>query len=213
MALEPVSLQGHSIENGQPRTTHQENQCLWAYGAMLELPLRSLGMGAFGRFPRRPRTCLFSEIWNLVELVGTEKLGILKTDKLLICRESYNAHKASNVCNAGFIARLLYGDSQSKQLRFHNKVRSQRPRGNRLERDFAQGTRRSSTGRSARGSAPGGDPRSLVRAENDPAACLPVPGTLPLPHGVVPEISTAASQADLTNLHIMYREAPERIAS
>jgi len=47
----------------------------------------------------------------MVELVGIEKLGILKTDKLLTRRESYNAHKASNVCNAGFIVRLLYGDS------------------------------------------------------------------------------------------------------
>jgi hypothetical protein len=47
-----------------------------------------------------------------VELVGIEKLGILKTDKLLICREPYNAHKASNACNVGFIVRLLYGDSQ-----------------------------------------------------------------------------------------------------
>ena len=77
----------------------------------------------------------------MVELVGIEKLGTLKTDKLLTCRESYNAHKASNVCKAGFIVRLLYGDSQSKQLRFHDKVRSQPPRRDRLERDFAQGTR------------------------------------------------------------------------
>ena len=52
----------------------------------------------------------------MVELVGIEKLGILKTDKLLICRESYNAQKASNACNAGFIVRLLYGDFQSKQI-------------------------------------------------------------------------------------------------
>jgi hypothetical protein len=29
-----------------------------------------------------------------MELVVIEKLGLLKTDKLLICRESYNAHKA-----------------------------------------------------------------------------------------------------------------------
>jgi hypothetical protein len=68
----------------------------------------------------------------MVELVGIEKPGILKTDKLLICREPYNAYKASNVCNAGFIVRLLYGDSQSKQLRFHDKVRSQRHRRSRL---------------------------------------------------------------------------------
>jgi hypothetical protein len=50
----------------------------------------------------------------LVELVGIEKLGTLKTDKLLICRESYNAQKASNACNAGFIVRLLYGDCHAK---------------------------------------------------------------------------------------------------
>ena len=31
----------------------------------------------------------------LVELVGIEKLGTLKTNKLLIRRESYNAQKAS----------------------------------------------------------------------------------------------------------------------
>jgi len=49
----------------------------------------------------------------LVELVGIEKLGTLKTDKLLIRRESYNAQKASNTRNAGFIVRLLYGDFQS----------------------------------------------------------------------------------------------------
>jgi hypothetical protein len=30
----------------------------------------------------------------MVELVGIELLRILKTDKLLICRESYNAHNA-----------------------------------------------------------------------------------------------------------------------
>ena len=47
----------------------------------------------------------------MVELVGIEKLGTLKTDKLLICRESYNAQKASNACNARPIVRLLYGDS------------------------------------------------------------------------------------------------------
>lgn len=52
----------------------------------------------------------------MVELVGIEKLGILKTGKLLICRESYNAHKASNTCNAGFIVRLLYGDFCENQL-------------------------------------------------------------------------------------------------
>jgi hypothetical protein len=32
---------------------------------------------------------------NMVELVGIEKLGTLKTNKLLIRRESYNAQKAS----------------------------------------------------------------------------------------------------------------------
>jgi len=58
---------------------------------------------------------------RMVELVGIEKLGILKTDKLLTSRESYNDQKASNVCKAEFIVRLLYGDSQSKQLRFHDK--------------------------------------------------------------------------------------------
>jgi hypothetical protein len=47
----------------------------------------------------------------------------------LVGIESYNAHNASTACNAGFVVRLLYGDSQSKQLRFHDKVRSQRPRG------------------------------------------------------------------------------------
>jgi hypothetical protein len=52
----------------------------------------------------------------VVELVGIEKLGTLKTDKLLIRRESYNAQKASNTCNAGFIVCFLYGDFQSKQL-------------------------------------------------------------------------------------------------
>ena len=52
----------------------------------------------------------------MVELVGIEKLGILKTDKLLICREPYNVHKASNACNAGFIVRLLYGDSRANPL-------------------------------------------------------------------------------------------------
>jgi len=53
----------------------------------------------------------------LVELVGIEKLGTLKTDKLLIRRKSYKAQKASNTCNAGFIVRLLYGDfSQSNYL-------------------------------------------------------------------------------------------------
>jgi hypothetical protein len=54
----------------------------------------------------------------MVELVGIEKLGTLKTDKLLIRRESYNAQKASKTCNARFIVRLLYGDfvSQSKCL-------------------------------------------------------------------------------------------------
>jgi hypothetical protein len=30
----------------------------------------------------------------MVELVGIELLRILKTGKLLICRESYNAHNA-----------------------------------------------------------------------------------------------------------------------
>src|SRR5260370_5145352 len=45
-----------------------------------------------------------------VELVGIELLRTLKTGKLLICRESYKAHKASNACNAGFIVRLLYGE-------------------------------------------------------------------------------------------------------
>ena len=45
----------------------------------------------------------------LVELVGIERLGTLKTDKLLIHRESYNAQKASSTCNAGFIVSLLYG--------------------------------------------------------------------------------------------------------
>ena len=45
----------------------------------------------------------------MVELVGIEKLGILKTDKLLICRESYNAQKAASTCNAGSIVRFLYG--------------------------------------------------------------------------------------------------------
>ena len=30
----------------------------------------------------------------MVELVGIEKLGTLKTDRLLIRRESYNAQKA-----------------------------------------------------------------------------------------------------------------------
>ena len=37
-----------------------------------------------------------------MERVGIEKLGTLKTDKLLIRRESYKAQKASNICNAGF---------------------------------------------------------------------------------------------------------------
>jgi len=54
----------------------------------------------------------------LVELVGIEKLGTLKTDKLLIRRESYNAQKASNTRNAGFIVRLLYGDFQSSHSLF-----------------------------------------------------------------------------------------------
>jgi len=53
----------------------------------------------------------------LVELVGIEKVGTLKTDKLLLRRKSYKAQKASNTCNAGFIVRLLYGDfSQSNYL-------------------------------------------------------------------------------------------------
>lgn len=47
----------------------------------------------------------------MVELVGSEKLGILKTDKLLICRESYSAHKASNACNAGLIVTAILSQS------------------------------------------------------------------------------------------------------
>jgi hypothetical protein len=54
-----------------------------------------------------------------VKLVGIEKLGILKTDKLMICWESYNPHKASNACNAGFIVRLLYGNFAFVSNRSH----------------------------------------------------------------------------------------------
>jgi hypothetical protein len=47
----------------------------------------------------------------MVELVGIEKLGILKTDKLLTSRESCNAHNGSNVCNAGFICTAILSQS------------------------------------------------------------------------------------------------------
>jgi hypothetical protein len=60
----------------------------------------------------------------MVELVGIEKLGTLKTDKLLILGESHNAQKAPNTCNAESIVRLLYGDFQSRPLSFRDKGRS-----------------------------------------------------------------------------------------
>jgi hypothetical protein len=52
----------------------------------------------------------------MVELVGIEKLGTLKTDKLLISSRILQCPESLNTCNAGFIVRLLNGDFQSKQI-------------------------------------------------------------------------------------------------